>query len=107
MADIIIPSPAVTGEPEVEETVVEKTFFGDGEEGGESGTPPPPSTASGGYPSKANHVVQTIEEEGTDEGKAETKSDAAGSTTGTVDDKNDWIDVLGNGLLLKKVNKRL
>ena len=107
MADIIIPSPAVTGEPEVEETVVEKTFFGDGEGGGESGAPPPPSTASGGYPLKANHVVQTIEEEGTDEGRDETKSDATGSTTGTVDDKNDWIDVLGNGLLLKKVSKCL
>ena len=107
MADIIIPSPAVTGEPEVEETLVEKTFFGDGEGGGESGAPPPPSTASGGYPLKANHVVQTIEEEGTDEGKDETESDATSSTTRTVDDKSDWIDVLGNGLLLKKVSKRL
>ena len=104
MADII-PSPAVTGDSETDQKtgLDQETFFN---EGVQQAPPPVSSTGSDSYPAKVNHVIQSIEEEGGVEPGPTPKPLAANvdETDNTTDDKSNWIDVLGNGLLLKKVS---
>lgn len=101
MADII-PSPAVTGEEETDQKTGsdQKTFFNEGVQQA------PPPVSSDSYPSKVNHVIQSFGEEDGVEPNATSKPLAASvdETDHTDDDKSNWIDVLGNGSLLKKVN---
>lgn len=102
MADII-PSPAVTGEEETDQKTGsdQKTFFNEGVQQA------PPPVSSDSYPSKVNHVIQSFGEEDGVEPNATSKPLAASvdETDHTDDDKSNWIDVLGNGSLLKKILK--